>query len=62
MATNIQLRKQKEKLNKNGRKKLNGLTVQQLTEQLVNETRIKFKRKIQFRIRDLNKRTVITKE
>ena len=57
MATNIQLRKQKEKLNKNGRRKLNGFTVQQLTEQLVSETRIKFKRKIQYRIRDLNKRS-----
>lgn len=59
MATAIQLRKQKEKLNKNGRRKLNGFTAQQLTEQLASETRSKFKRKIEFRIRDLNKRTPI---
>ena len=57
MATNIQLKKQKEKLNKNGRKKLNGFTVQQLTEQLATETRVKFQRKIQYRIRDLSKRS-----
>jgi len=59
MATNIQLKKQKEKLNKNGRRKLNGFTVGQLAEQLVTETRIKFKRKIEYRIRDLNKRAPI---
>jgi hypothetical protein len=60
MATSIQLKKQKEKLNKNGRRKLNGFTVGQLTDQLATETRIKFKRKIEYRIRDLNKRRPIT--
>jgi len=59
MATNIQLKKQKEFLNKNGRKKLNRFTIEQLTEQLSTETRTKFIRKIQYRIRDLNKRTLI---
>ena len=56
MATNIQLRKQKEFLNKNGRKKLNRLSVEELTVQLDAETRIKFQRKIRNRIRDLKRR------
>ena len=55
MATSIQLKKQKEFLNKNGRKKLNKFTIEQLVEQLNQETRVKFQRKIRNRIRDLSK-------
>jgi hypothetical protein len=56
MATAIQLRKQKEFLNKNGRAKLNRRTLEQLTALLESTTQIKQRRRIGHRMRDLRQR------
>jgi hypothetical protein len=60
MATAIQLRKQKEFLNKNGRAKLNRRTLEQLTALLESTPQIKQRRRIGNRMRDLRQRRPIS--
>ena len=60
MATAIQLRKQKEFLNKNGRAKLNRKTMEQLIALLESTTQARQLRRIGHRMRDLRQRRPIT--